>query len=133
MPRDLTRSALPGACRESAEKYSRGLTTRVAIVGGGIGGLTAAHALCRQGVDGADAVARFKDGSEIEADVIVGADRIHSAVRTSLFGPDDPRFTGKICYRNVVPVGAVKGPPPNENAQWLGPHGTIVLYPGTGR
>ena len=80
--------------------------------------------------DGSTAVARFKDGSEVEADVIVGADGIHSAVRASLFGPDDPKFTGKICYRSVVPVDAVAGgPPPNDNAQWLGPHGTIVLYP----
>jgi salicylate hydroxylase len=80
--------------------------------------------------DGAVAVARFEDGSEVEADLIIGADGIHSAVRTSLFGPDAPRFTGKICYRSVVPVDAVPGgPPSNDNVQWLGPHGTIVLYP----
>jgi salicylate hydroxylase len=80
--------------------------------------------------DGPVAVARFKDGREVEADVIVGADGIHSAVRTSLFGPDDPRFTGKICYRSVIAVDSVAGgPPPNDNAQWLGPHGTIVVYP----
>ncbi len=80
--------------------------------------------------DGEVAVARFQDGSEIEADLIIGADGIHSVVRGSLFGPDAPRFTGKICYRSVVPVDAVPGePPPSENVQWLGPHGTIVLYP----
>ena len=51
-------------------------------------------------------------------------------MRGSLFGPDEPRFTGKICYRSVVPVVAVPGgPPPNDNVQWLGPHGAIVLYP----
>ncbi len=76
------------------------------------------------------AVARFEDGDEIEADVIVGADGIHSRVRAALFGPDDPRFTGKICYRSVVPAAAVEGErPATDNAQWLGPHGTIVLYP----
>jgi salicylate hydroxylase len=80
--------------------------------------------------DGEVALARFQDGSEVEADVIIGADGIHSVVRASLFGPDAPRFTGKICYRSVVPVDAVPGgPPPNDNVQWLGPHGTIVLYP----
>jgi salicylate hydroxylase len=83
--------------------------------------------------EGEVAVAKFQDGSEVEADVIIGADGIHSAVRASLFGPDAPRFTGKICYRSVVPVDAVAGgPPPNDNVQWLGPHGTIVLYPVRG-
>jgi 2-polyprenyl-6-methoxyphenol hydroxylase-like FAD-dependent oxidoreductase len=80
--------------------------------------------------DGAVAVARFRDGSEVEADLVIGADGIHSVARASLLGPDAPRFTGKICYRSVVPVHAVPGgPPPAENVQWLGPHGTIVLYP----
>jgi salicylate hydroxylase len=80
--------------------------------------------------DGEVAVARFEDGREVEADVVIGADGIHSRVRASLFGPDTPRFTGKICYRSVVPVDAVPGErPANDNAQWLGPHGTIVLYP----
>jgi salicylate hydroxylase len=76
------------------------------------------------------AVARFADGSEAEADVIVGADGIHSVVRTALFGQDAPRFTGKVCYRSVIPAAAVAGTPfAAENGQWLGPHGTIVLYP----
>ncbi len=76
------------------------------------------------------AIARFEDGSEVEADVIIGADGIHSRVRAALFGPDDPRFTGKICYRSVVRRAAIQGDrPATDNAQWLGPHGTIVLYP----
>jgi salicylate hydroxylase len=80
--------------------------------------------------DGDTAVARFTDGTTAGADVIIGADGIHSAVRTSLFGPDDPRFTGKICYRAVVPAAEVAGERPDtDNTQWFGPHGTIVLYP----
>jgi salicylate hydroxylase len=80
--------------------------------------------------DGDVAVARFADGTQIEADIIVGADGIHSPVRASLFGPDAPRFTGKVCYRSVVRASAVGGARPGtEGAQWFGPHGTIVLYP----
>jgi salicylate hydroxylase len=84
--------------------------------------------------EGVTAVARFTDGTEIEADVIVGADGIHSAVRKSLFGPDAPRFTGKICYRSVIPAAAAAGSEVGAgNGQWLGPHGTIVVYPVRGR
>jgi len=79
------------------------------------------------------ATALFADGTSVEADVIIGADGIHSAVRTALFGPDAPRFTGKICYRSVIPTAAVRDGALSdvaaENGQWLGPHGTIVLYP----
>ncbi|MBO0806643.1 MAG: FAD-dependent monooxygenase, partial [Nocardiopsaceae bacterium] len=80
--------------------------------------------------EGRASVARFTDGTEAEADVVVGADGIHSAVRGALFGPGDPRFTGKVCYRSVVRAAEVAGQPPDAaNAQWLGPHGTVVLYP----
>ncbi len=73
--------------------------------------------------------ARFTDGTEIEADVIVGADGIHSAVRASLFGPDAPQFTGKICYRSVIAVAELpaKRLEPYEGL-WLGPHGALVVY-----
>src|SRR5262245_36744026 len=75
------------------------------------------------------ACARFSDGTSVEADVVVGADGIHSAVRTSLFGADAPRFTGKICWRCVVPVDAVPGGlPTTDNTTWLGPHGAVVVY-----
>ena len=84
----------------------------------------------------AGATARFADGTEAEADVIIGADGIHSAVRTALFGPDAPRFTGKICYRSVIPAAKVRASAladvAADNGQWLGPHGTIVLYPVRG-
>src|SRR5438874_12104540 len=52
-------------------------------------------------------VARLADGSEIEADIIVGADGIHSVVRKTLFGPDAPRFTGCICWRGMATASAV--------------------------
>src|SRR5262249_51493379 len=46
----------------------------------------------------------FADGTIAEAAVAVGADGIRSAVRASLFGPDQPRFTGHICWRGLVPT-----------------------------
>ena len=75
------------------------------------------------------AVARFADGSEVEADIVVGADGIHSKVRESLFGADAPRFTGCICFRGMAPAEAV---PRDINTAdvtlWMGPRGHVVHY-----
>jgi len=93
-------------------------------------GIVSLSARCEAVVTGDDgAAARFTDGTQIGADVIVGADGIHSAVRESLFGPDAPQFTGKICYRSVIPVADLPaGRLEPYEGLWLGPHGTIVNY-----
>lgn len=75
------------------------------------------------------ASACFADGSAIEADIVVGADGIHSLVRTSLFGAASPRFTGCMCWRGLVPVERI---PPGliepSSSNWMGPHGHVVHY-----
>ncbi len=76
------------------------------------------------------AVARFADGAEFEADIIIGADGIHSAVRESLFGPIEPSFTGCICWRGMVPAEAVAHTShARDMTGWWGPHGHIMHYP----
>ncbi len=73
--------------------------------------------------------ASFAAGREIAADVIVGADGLHSAVRTSLFGPEAPHFTGCICYRGLVPRDQVPADLHTKiNTMWMGPHGHVVHY-----
>jgi len=82
-------------------------------------------------VEGGDraAAARFADGSAIEADIVVGADGIHSVVRNSLFGADVPRFTGCICWRGMAPADAVPGDiNTRDGTMWMGPHGHVVHY-----
>jgi 2-polyprenyl-6-methoxyphenol hydroxylase-like FAD-dependent oxidoreductase len=49
----------------------------------------------------AGALVRFADGEEVEADVVIGADGIHSAVRRSLFGELQLRDTGQTCFRGI--------------------------------
>jgi salicylate hydroxylase len=76
------------------------------------------------------AMARFADGSEIEADLVIGADGIHSAVRKCLFGADAPHFTGCICWRGMAPVEALpRDINTTDGAMWMGPHGHVVHYP----
>ncbi|CAL9411340.1 FAD-dependent monooxygenase [Streptomyces sp. enrichment culture] len=71
----------------------------------------------------------FDDGSVRTADVVVGADGIHSTVRETL-NTDAPVFSGLGIYRGLVPVTAL---PPAARERlvrlWLGPGGHFVCYP----
>ena len=46
--------------------------------------------------------ARFTDGTEAHGDVLIGADGIHSIIRTRLFGLIKPRYVGYTCWRGVA-------------------------------
>lgn len=76
------------------------------------------------------ATAVFANGETVEADAIIGADGIHSAVRESLFGKISPRFTGCICWRGLVPGHLLPDTKfGHQMVAWWGPHGHIVHYP----
>lgn len=80
----------------------------------------------------AGATLHFADGTQEDVDVLIGADGIHSAVRTALFVPEHPVFTGVVAYRAVVPAERLAGVP-NLQAftKWWGPEATsqIVTFP----
>ena len=72
---------------------------------------------------------RFASGTTVSADVLVGADGIHSTVRGELFGPEKPRFTGCIAYRGLVPADRLGHLELEVLANnWMGPGGHFVHY-----
>jgi salicylate hydroxylase len=82
--------------------------------------------------EGDGAAASFADGSQIEADVVVGADGINSTVRESLFGVAPVRFTQQMAWRCIVPIECVPtevGIGRDEYVGWIGPDGHVICYP----
>lgn len=67
-------------------------------------------------------------GEKLEADLIVGADGIHSAIRAQMTGPDRPRFTGNLAWRMVVPIDRLTQPPPPTACVWAGRGRHAVTY-----
>jgi len=87
--------------------------------------------------DESGVTAHFADGSSVRSTVLIGADGINSRVRTELFGEENPRFTGQVAYRFLIPADEVAeyihlGPsvnylgPRRQLLRYLVRHGTVV-------
>jgi salicylate hydroxylase len=73
------------------------------------------------------------DGSAVVADVVVGADGIHSTLRGAVAQPEPPRYSGICAWRSLVPAEAApelaRRP---AQTLWLGPGHHLVHYPVSG-
>jgi len=72
----------------------------------------------------------FADGETVTADLVIGADGIHSMVRAALTEPAPATYSGLCAFRALVP--AEQAPPfARRPAQtlWLGPDHHLVHYP----
>ncbi|MGW2049930.1 FAD-dependent monooxygenase [Streptomyces sp. NPDC001858] len=73
---------------------------------------------------------RFTHGRQAEADVVIGADGVHSVVRGTLFGASPATYSGLCAFRALVP--AERAPRfAHRPAQtlWIGPDHHLVHYP----
>jgi salicylate hydroxylase len=73
--------------------------------------------------------ALFDNGSVVFTDALIGADGIHSIVRHALLGPEQPRFTGCVAYRGLVPADRLTHLSLEKTTQiWMGPDRHFVHY-----
>lgn len=79
----------------------------------------------------------FSDGTEAEADVLIGCDGIHSTTRKVLLGSDHPaakpRYTHTVAYRTLVPIDAAIAALGEDKARsacmHCGPDANMMTYP----
>ncbi|MFZ6645874.1 FAD-dependent monooxygenase [Undibacterium sp. TJN25] len=70
------------------------------------------------------------NGDSWVADLVIGADGVHSRTREALFGPDAPRFSGIMAWRGVVRAADLPvhmREPYGSN--WVGPGAHVIQYP----
>jgi 6-hydroxynicotinate 3-monooxygenase len=70
----------------------------------------------------------FANGIGVTADAVIGADGVHSFVRSTLFGDTAPNFTGRIAYRTTFPATLLNGYPIDDCTKWWGEDRHIVIY-----
>ncbi len=71
-------------------------------------------------------VLHLANGAHVQADLIIGADGLHSPTRAALNGVDAPFFTGQVAWRAIVPNTVNL---PNEANVFMGPGRHLVCYP----
>ena len=70
----------------------------------------------------------FSDGSKASADLLIGADGVHSLIRETLLGPEAPRYTGRVAYRTTFPASRLRKPITPARTKWWGPDRHMVVY-----
>ena len=71
----------------------------------------------------------FADGSEVEAEAVIGADGVHSLIRDTVAGPEQPRFIGRLAYRTTFPAALLRGVEVGPSrTKWWGVDRHIVIY-----
>ncbi len=79
---------------------------------------------------GARPVLRFSDGEETEADVVIGADGVHSVIRGAITTPSPATYSGLCAFRALVPAqdapAFARRP---AQTLWIGPDHHLVHYP----
>ena len=66
------------------------------------------------------------NGDACTADLVIGADGLHSRLREALIGPASPQFTGQVAWRAVIPNVTGQGA---EVQVHMGPGRHLVCYP----
>ncbi|HEX7163523.1 MAG TPA: FAD-dependent monooxygenase [Trebonia sp.] len=71
----------------------------------------------------------FDNGAVAEADVVIGADGIHSAMQPFVTEQATPVFSGQISYRSVLDTARVPWWPERIFQVWMGEGKHVIVFP----
>jgi 2-polyprenyl-6-methoxyphenol hydroxylase-like FAD-dependent oxidoreductase len=74
------------------------------------------------------ATLQFDNGASVTADVVVGADGIHSMLQQYVTPPSTPIASGSVAYRGLIDAASV-GWPAGQMRNWLGPGKHFLVFP----
>lgn len=79
--------------------------------------------------DGSAVTVRFASGHQAQGDVLIGADGIHSMVRTRLQGEQELDFSHIVAWRALIPRSKITQLNLAQDCHvWLGAHRSAVVY-----
>jgi salicylate hydroxylase len=78
-----------------------------------------------------EAVVVFANGARVGADVVVGADGIHSTLQQFVVAPSKPIFSGSVASRGLIAAASV-GWPAGAMRNWLGAGRHFLVFPVRG-
>jgi salicylate hydroxylase/6-hydroxynicotinate 3-monooxygenase len=71
----------------------------------------------------------FADDTRERADLVIGADGVHSIMRDLILGPQKPLHKGRVAYRAVFPAALMSGKEIGASrTKWWGTDRHIVIY-----
>ena len=79
--------------------------------------------------DNDKATVTFANGEQIDSDVVIAADGIHSVLRPFVYPPSTPVFHGVISYRGLIHRDRVPNWPMDRWQMWAGPSKHFMVFP----
>ncbi|MCU1419055.1 MAG: 2-polyprenyl-6-methoxyphenol hydroxylase [Mycetocola sp.] len=71
----------------------------------------------------------FDNGKAVEADIVIAADGIHSALQQYVVEPSQPVHSGSVAYRGLIPAAMLPSWPSDVSQLWMGEGKHFLVYP----